>query len=206
MPGWFGEHSIAPRGPRVTPTASATLLMPIWRRARDRLSNTMSFASADVTCGGNGGSGRWRLGRPRRAASQRCHPPLAARENRTRCVNRNGKAQRSSCNGMRRLRCHGTLCGKPLRRWPRKAPEAHLANTSWATPTADAVQQRSHHARCSTALRRLRRRPRQRAVAGRGHTAPEHLQGGSSGSTHPSAFAVTTARACVRAWEPLGYF
>lgn len=115
MPGWFGEHSIAPRGPRVTPTASATLLMPIWRRARDRLSNTMSFASADVTCGGNGGGGRWGLGRPRRAASQLCHPPLAAREKRTRCVNRNEKAQRSSCNGMRRLRCHGTLCWQAVK-------------------------------------------------------------------------------------------
>jgi len=40
----------SPLGPRVTPTASATLLMPSCSFFRDALSNQMSFASARVTC------------------------------------------------------------------------------------------------------------------------------------------------------------
>lgn len=46
-----------PRGPSVTPTASATLLMPFCSRARDSLSKTIVFASAAfVTCEAR----RWR--------------------------------------------------------------------------------------------------------------------------------------------------
>ena len=40
----------SPLGPRVTPTASATLLMPSCSFFRDALSNQISFASARVTC------------------------------------------------------------------------------------------------------------------------------------------------------------
>jgi hypothetical protein len=40
------SFSHSPRGPRVTPTASASLLMPSCMRLRDSLSKTISLASA----------------------------------------------------------------------------------------------------------------------------------------------------------------
>ena len=69
-----GMH--APRGPSVTCTASATLLMPSCILRRDALSKMMSLASARTTCGSGRRGGRFggsarrrRRGRGRQAAA-----------------------------------------------------------------------------------------------------------------------------------------